>query len=153
MYEIERKFLLERLPDSIDDNESTDIAQGYLAVDDSAEVRVRSRAGEHVLTVKGGHGQVRREVSIELTDEQFDQLWPLTEGRRISKRRWVIPQGELQLEIDAYRDKLDGLLVAEVEFESEEASKAFEPPEWFGQEVTEDRKYSNAALALEGRPA
>jgi len=152
MFEIERKFLLDRLPSSIDDHESTQIAQGYLAVAEGVEVRIRSRGDEQLLTVKGGQGEVRREVTVELTAEQFDALWPLTKGRRLTKRRWVIPQDDLEIEIDAFSGTLDGLLVAEVEFESEQASRAFEPPDWFGHEVTEDPTYRNAALALRDQP-
>ena len=150
MDEIERKFLLDAVPDVVEGHTPTRIAQGYLAITDDTEVRVRARAGDHVLTIKGGRGLVRREASIPLTAEQFDELWPLTEGRRINKRRWVIPSDAAELEIDVFDDELDGLVVAEIEFESEQASAAFVVPDWFGREVTDDSRYRNAALATEG---
>jgi CYTH domain-containing protein len=154
MFEIERKFLLETLPPQLAGLESTQVDQGYLAVTDDVEVRVRARAGDRLLTVKQGRGEVRHEVTIPLTDEQFDDLWVLTAGRRIRKQRWVIPydpQGELEVEVDQFTGDLAGLLIAEVEVASEEASRAFEPPGWFGREITDEDRYRNAALAG-GRP-
>ncbi len=149
--EIERKFLLEALPPQVADTSSTRIIQGYLAITDDVEVRVRARAADRLLTVKQGRGAVRREVTISLDVELFEQLWEFTVGRRIHKRRWVIPygpQGELQIEVDRFNGHLEGLLVAEVEFASVADSRAFTPPDWFGREVTDDDRYRNAALAL-----
>jgi adenylate cyclase len=149
-YEIERKFLLDDLPAGTASRAPTDIDQGYLAVTDDLEVRVRSRGGAHLLTVKGGRGEIRREVTVELTAEQFDQLWELTDGRRIHKRRWVLPAEDgVEIEVDRFADDLDGLLIAEVEFASAEDSRAFTPPDWFGREITDDGRYRNAALAVE----
>jgi adenylate cyclase len=148
--EIERKFLLDAAPAIIERQTPTRIRQGYLAITDDTEVRVRSRDGDYVLTVKGGRGLVRREANIPLTADQFDELWPLTAGRRINKRRWVIPYDAVELEIDVFDDELDGLVIVEVEFSSEQASAAFVAPDWFGPEVTDDNRYRNAALATEG---
>jgi adenylate cyclase len=150
MEEIERKFLLNGPPPIIDGHTPTRIVQGYLAITADTEVRIRARAGDRVLTVKGGRGLTRREVSVPLTGEQFDELWELTAGRRLTKRRWVIPDREVQLEIDVFENDLDGLVIAEVEFPSAPASAAFVPPSWFGREVTDDSAYRNAALATEG---
>ncbi len=150
-YEIERKFLIEALPPQVAEVSPTRIVQGYLAVTDDLEVRLRDRAGDRLLTVKQGHGVVRREVTIPLEDEQFEQLWPFTAGRRISKHRWVMidnAQGQLEVEIDRFEDQLEGLLIAEVEFASEADGRAFEPPDWFGREVTDDDRYRNAMLAI-----
>jgi CYTH domain-containing protein len=147
MFEIERKFLLDALPDDIDDLPSTRIRQGYLAITDEVEVRVRARSDDRLLTVKGGSGKVRNETTVALSAEQFDELWELTRNRRIVKRRTVIPKGEVEIEIDVFEGDLDGLLIAEVEFESADASTAFDPPAWFGREITDDATYRNAALA------
>ena len=155
MYEIERKFLLHELPPAIADIEPTRIDQGYLAVTDDVEVRIRARGGDHLLTVKGGRGEVRTEVTLLVSPEQFDHLWALTAGRRIHKERWVLqpdPDAEVEVEVDRFEDDLDGLLVAEVEFASEDASRAFTPPDWFGSEVTGDDRYRNAALATQRPP-
>ncbi len=148
MYEIERKFLLDELPAATAHVEPTRIDQGYLAVTDDLEVRVRARGGDHLLTVKGGRGEVRTEVTVPVSREQFHDLWALTEGRRISKQRWVLPNdSQAEVEVDRFEAELDGLLIAEVEFASQDASRAFTPPPWFGPEVTDDDRYRNAALA------
>ena len=147
MFEIERKFLLDALPDDIDDHPSTRIRQGYLAITDDVEVRVRARGDDRLLTVKGGRGEVRNETTVALSAEQFDELWELTRNRRIVKHRIVIPKGEVEIEIDVFEGGLDGLMIAVVEFESASASAAFDPPAWFGREITDDATYRNAALA------
>jgi CYTH domain-containing protein len=64
----------------------------------------------------------------------------------------VLPHGGLRIEVDVYDGALTGLVLAEVEFATEQDSAAFEPPDWFGAEVTEDARYKNRALAVDGRP-
>jgi adenylate cyclase len=150
--EIERKFLISRAPDWLSDCESERVEQGYLAVgDDGSEVRVRRIGDRTVLTAKRGRGERRLEEEIEIDPEEFDALWPLTEGRRIRKTRHYVTNG-YRVEVDVYSDELDGLIVAEVEFDSEAASGEFEAPAWFGEEVTGDRRYANEHLALHGAP-
>jgi adenylate cyclase len=151
--EIERKFVLDGRPEWLDDYESARIEQGYVAIlEGETEVRVRRKNGQVVLTVKQGTGEVRREKEIELTEDQFEALWPLTEGRRVAKRRYEVPHEGLTIEIDVFVGSLSGIVTAEVEFDSEGASAAFEPPEWLGQEVTGDPKYANESLATRGPP-
>jgi CYTH domain-containing protein len=150
--EIERKFLPSRLPDELPAGER--IEQGYLAVaPDGVEVRVRRRAGRATLTVKSGPGHVRTEEEMAIDDRRFEALWPLTEGRRIDKVRHVVALGEgLEAELDVYGGPHEGLLVAEVEFPTAEASARFAPPGWLGPEVTGDGRYANQTLALGGAP-
>lgn len=152
--EIERKFLVPELPPGLERWPATRIEQGYLAVgDDGTEVRVRRRDGDAVLTVKGGGGRSRTEEEFGIDDERFARLWPLTEGRRLEKTRHVLAACEgLNIEVDVYSGALTGLSVAEVEFGSEEAADAFEPPGWFGLEVTDDARFKNQRLASEGAP-
>jgi adenylate cyclase len=151
--EIERKFVLDGAPEWLGEHPSVAIRQGYLAiVEGESEVRVRERDPDTVLTVKLGAGEVRREVEVELEQGQFEALWPLTEGRRVSKRRHVVPHDDLTIEVDVFDGPLRGLVVAEVEFESEEASAAFDPPSWLGAEVTGDGRYANESLATRGAP-
>jgi adenylate cyclase len=151
--EIERTYLLGSLPEGLPPGE--EIRQGYLAIDGDVEVRVRARAGASTLTVKGGHGEVRTERELALDDDAFAALWPLTAGRRLAKTRHVVPLPDgLDAEIDVYGGELDGLRVVEVEFPSEAASAAFAAPDWFGSEVTDDRRYANQRLAAAvGPPA
>ena len=152
MDEIERKFLLNAVPPLVEGRPWSRIDQGYIAIADDVEVRIRARDDEHLLTAKGGQGLVRREVTVPLSAEQFEELWPLTAGRRVRKRRWVIAHDDVELEIDVFDDDLEGLVVVEVEFASTEVGRGFTPPEWFGPEVTDDPRYRNAALAVDGVP-
>src|SRR5688572_25556831 len=148
-HEIERKFLIEKPPDWLEDHPARELTQGYLAITGDAEVRVRKTDGEQVLTVKRGRGKVRRETEIELTVGQFEALWSLTESARIAKRRYLVPleNTELTAEVDVFQGELEGLVVAEVEFAAEGQSAAFEPPAWFGRELTGDERYATASLA------
>jgi adenylate cyclase len=149
--EVERKFLVPDSPD-LSGAESAEIVQGYLAVGADGEVRLRRRDTQMLLTAKRGSGLSRDEAEVEIDPEAFERLWPLTEGRRLHKRRHVVPHGDLRIEVDVYDGQLAGLIVAEIEFESEEQSDTFEPPEWLGEEVTGDARYLNETLATEGRP-
>jgi CYTH domain-containing protein len=162
--EIERKFLVARLPSDLAGRPGVEIRQGYLSWEPSGgvEVRVRARGEARLLTVKRGSGAVRDEVEIALTGEQFDSLWPLTTGRRIRKTRHELPlvPGEeagsapsgIVAELDLYEEALEGLAVVEVEFPTAAAASAFEPPAWFGREVTDDERYKNRSLATLGPP-
>jgi adenylate cyclase len=150
--EVERKFLVSEPPD-LGGTESDEIHQGYLAIGSDGEVRLRRRGEKLVLTAKRGSGIARDEAEIQLEEADFDVLWPLTEGRRLRKRRHVIPYGDLDIELDVYEGDLEGLLVAEIEFPSEDEARALEPPDWLGEEVTGDERYLNETLATRGRPS
>jgi len=151
--EIERKFLLPEPPGWLSESSSARIEQGYLAIDEEIEVRLRQTGGERLLTAKRGHGEVREEIEIALDREQFEALWPLTESRRLAKTRWRVPvEGGLTAEVDVYEGRLAGLVVAELEFGSEEDSGCFDPPGWLGEEITGEERYANQTLALDGPP-
>jgi CYTH domain-containing protein len=144
--ERERKFLVDRLPDEL--GPAVRLRQGYLALDGDVEVRVRDAAGERTLTVKQGEGRDRVEVELPLDGGDFDELWPLTEHRRVEKDRYRVDLGDgLTAEVDRY----DGLDVVEVEFDDRDPD-GWRPPDWFGAEVTDDRRYDNATIALRGLP-
>jgi len=149
--EIERKFLVDGEPDWLSGCESRAIEQGYMVVSETDEVRLRRDGDALRLTVKLGHGMSRDETEIDLEPEQFESLWPLTEGRRVSKIRFLVPlDGGLTAEVDVYSGEHQGFRVVEVEFGSEDVARAFEPPAWFGRDVTGQREYSNQKMALEG---
>jgi len=149
--EIERKFLLTGLP-SLDGGESpVEIEQGYLPGERLVERvrRVSSEDGvELARTVKEGSGLTRLEVEESLTPDVFDRLWPLTEGRRLRKRRYRVPDGDLTWEIDEFLDR--DLVMAEVEL-TPGAPSEVEVPGWLrpfvDREVTGDDAYSNFKLA------
>ena len=148
--EIERKFCVRKMP-NLAACTGVEIAQGYLAVG-GTEVRVRRKGDQFYQTVKMGTGVKRTEVEMALSRAQFDLLWPLTAGRRVKKVRYELTEGKWTIELDVYRGRLKGLVVAEVEFESVAESARFVPPPWFGRDVTDDDRYKNANLAQRGLP-
>jgi CYTH domain-containing protein len=150
--EIERKFLLDGLPPTMRFARREPMRQGYIAVDGETEVRVRISPKGAVLTIKSGHGGVRTEEEVELDSRQGAALWELTDGHRVQKSRRRVRIGDVVAEVDEYAGALDGLVVAEVEFDDEEASRAFKPPSWFARELTGDKRYSNRRLASDGIP-
>jgi len=150
--ETERKFLIREVPEGLKGHPQDRIRQGYLAIDEATEVRVRALGKKYFLTVKAGSGESRTEVELRLTSKHFAALWPLTRGRRVWKRRYRIAHGKRTIELDVYRRRLRGLITAEVEFPSGAAAEKFKPPAWFGPEVTGDPRFTNQNLARHGVP-
>jgi adenylate cyclase len=153
--EIERKFLVPTVPAGLGEHPSSALEQGYIAIHpDGTEVRIRRRDGASVLTVKSGGGLARVEEEFPVDDAAFERLWPLTEGRRIEKVRYLVPAEApgLVIEVDVYDGALAGLVVAEVEFAGEADAEAFVPPAWLGREVTGDARFKNQRLAVDGPP-
>ena len=151
--EVERKWLVTELPD-LTGLKGKEVIQGYIAVtSDGTEVRVRQKGDKYFQTIKSDGGLVRGEIEVELRKEQYDDLWQATAGRRLEKTRYEIGLDGAKIELDVYKGSLTGLIVAEVEFPSVRDSEKFLPPGWFGQEVTEDKRYKNKNLALNGPPA
>jgi CYTH domain-containing protein len=132
--EVERKFIVPERPAGLERNPRQRIEQGYLAVgEDGVEVRVRRREGDATLTVKSGPGLERVEEEIPIDERRFRSLWSLTGGRRLTKTRYLVPLGDaVTAEVDDYDGELAGLLTAEIEFPSVEASAGFRVPEWLG---------------------
>lgn len=152
--EIERKFLVQKLPDQLGDFPRAEISQGYLVIaPGGVQVRLRQSGTSHSLTYKRGEGGARDEREIELTREQFDALWPATKGKRLTKTRYEIGLGDLVVEIDIYSGRHQGIVVAEVEFPDEKSAREFQPPDWLGKDVTHDPRYSNQLLACDEAPA
>jgi adenylate cyclase len=152
--EIERKFLVPAVPSSLELGSGARLAQGYLAIDGAVEVRLRRSDDAAVVTVKAGTGLTRTEVELAVTAAEAEELWPSTEGRRIEKVRFRVPlaTGEV-LELDVYEGPLAGLVTAEVEFPSAEAAAAFAAPDWCARDLTGEPGWSNASLAVRGRPS
>jgi len=153
MIERERKFLVSIPPAHLDGYRHDSIEQGYLAIETAgahAEVRLRRIANRYLLTVKQGQGSSRLEEEVTLSVELGRKLWPLTRGRRVHKVRYKIPYQGLTIELDVYRGRARGLIVAEVEFDSGDAMRCFDPPPWFGEEVTGRKKFANTRIAERG---
>ena len=147
--EIERKFLLKRLPDGLTGYPHEEIAQGYLAVERGGiQVRLRKKGNVRSLTYKRGNKTAREEREVRLSPEQFDALWPATAGRRLTKIRYDVPWKKHTIEVDVYTGRHDGVVVAEVEFDDEKTCREFVPPDWIGEDVTGKSRYSNVMMAL-----
>jgi len=149
--EIERKFLVDEewLPDILKQFRSFVIDQGYLATESAGrQVRLRKAGSTRSLTFKVGRSSHREEREIKLSPKQFAALWPGTAGRRLRKERYEIPWEGLLIEVDIYRGRHAGLVVAEVEFPNTASCRRFKAPWWFGREVTGEKRYSNVRLAL-----
>lgn len=146
--ERERKWLVQEQPEL---DHGVALRQGYLAIDGAVSVRVRdAAAGNCTLTIKAGAGTSRTELEWPIGRDVFDAAWPATDGRRVVKTRYRLPLGEHTAEVDVFGEHLDGLVVVEVEFDSDEALAAFAAPAWFGREVSDDLRYTNASMAVHG---
>ena len=150
--EIERKFLVTELPGAEVLGPGTRLRQGYLAEDGEVQVRVRIAGPSAVLTVKAGRGLVRTEVELAIATVQAEALWPHTEGWRIEKVRYRAELGGAVADVDVFEGALAGLVTAEVEFASQDEAMAFDPPPWFGRDVTAEPGWDNASLSRHGRP-
>ncbi len=143
--EIERKFLLRQRPEELEGCPHTSIEQAYLCT--RPVVRVRRRGTEFWLTCKGEGLLAREEYELPLSEQAYRHLLDKADGRRIQKERYRVPLGELTVEVDLFQGELAPLIMAEVEFSSVEQAEAFQPPAWFGREVTYDPAYTNAHLS------
>jgi CYTH domain-containing protein len=142
--EIERKFLV--VGDAWRATPAVPYAQGYLNRDKQRTVRVRVVRDEAWLTIKGvsvGATRAEFEYPIPLADAR--QLLALCDGPVIRKTRRVVEHAGARWEIDEFEGDNAGLVVAEIELPSEDAS--FERPGWLGAEVTHDPRYFNSSLA------
>lgn len=147
--EIERKFLVKKIPLNLEESPHKEILQGYLSIGENGdEVRLRKSGKEYFITSKQGKGLKRKQPETTLNAKQFSALWPGTEGQRIRKTRYLIDG----LELDIYHDQLKGLATVEREFDSEEESTKFRPLPWLGEEVTYDERYKNKNLVRFGIP-
>ena len=145
--ETERKFLV------LDDGykaqavESHRIRQGYIAHDMGRSVRVRIMDDKGILTVKGpfiGLGS-RSEWEKEISLKEAEELFLICKPGSVDKTRWIVPAGERKFEVDEFHGENEGLVMAEIELESQD--EAFERPSWLGEEVTGDPRFYNGYLA------
>lgn len=149
--EIERKYLLRRLPDMPAPSAVLTLDQGYLP---GVRLIERLRREQHTdgtvrfyRTVKVGSGIERLEIEDETDERTFAHLWQLTEGRRLRKRRYLVPIGSDVWEIDEFLDR--ELALAELELDHADAPVTIPP--WLAavldREVTGDPRYTNRSLA------
>lgn len=144
--EIERKFLIQTLPNDLETYPHKEIEQGY--INREPVIRIRRLDDCYILTCKGEGLLSREEFEHPLTKEIFEHLKPKTDGIFIQKTRYFIPfDDNLTIELDLFHGKLAPLILAEVEFPTEQAANEFIPPAWFGEEVTNSPKYHNSNLS------
>mgnify|MGYP000231779085 FL=1 len=145
--EIERKYLVAKLPDQLETYPCRILEQGYLNT--SPVVRIRRDNDRYELTYKSKGLMAREEYNLPLDEASYQHLLTKIDGRLIRKKRYMIPFNDsLTIELDVFEDDLAPLLLAEVEFPDEASALSFTPPEWFGTDVTFSSEYHNSTLSL-----
>ena len=143
--EIERKFLIQKMPSDLNDYKSHLIEQAYLNV--KPVVRVRREDENYYMTYKGGGMMAREEYNLPLDASSYEHLLQKADGNIITKRRYLIPLEPYTIELDVFSGLFEGVIVAEVEFPSIEEAESFAAPDWFGEDVTYDGRYHNSAMS------
>ncbi|MDN3491437.1 CYTH domain-containing protein [Winogradskyella bathintestinalis] len=147
--EIERKFLVNSEAFKVLAFNSYSIKQGFLNSHKERTVRVRLKNDNGYLTIKGlssKNGLSRFEWEKEISITEAEQLLQLCEKGIINKTRFEIKSGKHIFEVDEFYDENAGLIIAEVELNSE--IENFEKPKWLGKEVTGDVRYYNSQLSV-----
>ena len=143
--EIERKFLVKDDSWKIHADQGLACKQGYLLSDPKKTVRVRMMGDQGYLTIKGAtNGISRMEFEYEIDRPDAAYMMMLCDSV-VEKTRYLIEHNGMTWELDVFEGANAGLLMAEIELESE--NQTFELPEWAGEEVTGDPRYYNARLA------
>ena len=148
--EIERKFLIHTLPEDLDSYPSSTLEQAYLCTE--PVVRVRREDDSFYLTYKSRGLMAREEYNLPLDERAYLHLLKKADGQVLTKKRYLLPvegRPDLTFELDVFEGAYQGLILAEVEFASEEDAVAFTPPEWCARDVTWSGEYQNSRLAME----
>lgn len=151
--EIEKKYLVNQPPEDLSSYPSFELEQCYLCK--SPTLRIRRKGDDYILTyknrVKPANGNeklcVSEETELPLTEESYEHLREKADGKIITKTRYYIPYMGYQIELDIFHGDYEGFYLAEVEFPTEEESVDFLPPEWFGEDVSGDFRYTNSYLS------
>ena len=146
--EIERKFLVKNLDFKNESNQKNYIMQGYLNSNKNRAVRIRISNASGFITVKGKsntEGTTRFEWEKEIPVSEAKQLLLLCESSIIEKHRYLIKKGKHTFEVDEFLGDNLGLIVAEIELNSE--NETFERPNWLDKEVTGELKYYNSNIS------
>lgn len=149
--EIERKYLVPALPADYQNFPSHAIEQAYLCTE--PVVRIRRQDDDYYLTYKSKGLLVREEYNLPLTKESYEHLLEKADGMILTKRRYCIPLDDtgLTIELDVFSGAYEGLVLAEVEFPTEEDARTFQAPDWFGEDVTFSGEYQNSRLSRGNR--
>ena len=98
--EIERKYLLKKMPDNLDTYRHRHLEQGYLCT--APVVRIRKDDDRYELTYKSGGMMVRQEYNLLLTKDSYEHLKKKVDGRLITKKRYMIPYEKYMIELDVF---------------------------------------------------
>ena len=151
--EIERKFLVNKIPENLENYEKIEIEQGYLT--NKPTIRIRKANEKYILTIKSKFGVsksdngsiVNNEHELEITAKEYEHLKKKIDGRVLKKTRYIIPlDNGLKVELDIFKERLFGLVFAEVEFQSLEMADNFVKPAWLGRDVSDDKRYRNSSI-------
>ena len=143
--EIERKYLVKGSDWKTSNGKR--YTQGYLNLDKERTVRIRIADRQAFLCVKGAtKGATRKEFEYEIPARDAEELIKICDGSIIEKTRHHVLYKGLKWEIDEFLGDNEGLVIAEVELDSED--QVFEKPPWLGPEVTTDPRYFNSNLAV-----
>ena len=148
--EIERKFLLNKIPDNLETYEKIDLEQAYISTEPVIRVRkkVSAKSEKYILTVKSTGLMSRQEFELDMEEKAYNNLIHKADGNIISKSRYLIPlDKELTLELDVFHGIFDGLVMGEIEFPDEETAKKYTPPEFISEEVTFDTRFHNSTMS------
>ncbi len=145
MLEIERKYLLKSMDWLSEDVKSThEIQQAYLFQGEEKSLRIRLKDTRAYLTIKMGKGISRHEFEFEIPQTDAIEMIQVAELKSLRKTRYEIQFYDHIWEIDVFKGKHDGLILAEIELTSED--ERFAMPHWLGEEVTHDPNYLNVNL-------
>ena len=152
--EIEKKFTVKELPADLEKYPYRVIEQAYLNV--TPAIRVRKDNDSYYMTYKchkiqeNANDIGQTEYNMPLDEVTYQHLKAKADGNVITKKRDLIPEKDgLTIELDVFEGVFHGRILAEVEFPSEEAARAYAPAPWFDKEVTGDPKYSNSQMSVE----
>lgn len=144
--EIERKFLIKKTPENLEQYPHYRMEQGYLNT--KPVLRIRRKEDQFIFTYKSAGLMCREEIEVPLDEASYLHLREKCDGNLIDKTRYKIPEANnLTIELDVFHGCYDGLLLAEVEFPSEAEANAYTPPHWFTLEVTEQNTFHNSHLS------
>ena len=148
--EIEKKFLVKEIPAELESYPHSRLTQSYISREPVIRLRKIEKEDEtsYMLTVKSSGLAVRQEFELPLHETEYERLFQKVEGRVLQKVRYWIPlEDGYTAELDWFEGQLAGLLLVEVEFPSVEAMNVFEPPFWFGEDISASVKYHNSVLS------
>lgn len=146
--EIEKKYLIELSSKEISKYPHINIEQGYIST--KPVIRIRKKDDTYILTYKSSGLMIREEIEEKISKEQYEHLKTKIDYNLITKKRYLIPlDNSLTVELDVFNGKLEGLIVAEVEFPTKDVADDFKPPSWFIQEVTYNPEFQNSNLCRE----